>query len=213
MTRLAADWNRVIAPQDWAAMTRMHESTHVTASEALGIPVSEVWANTDPNIAHGGHYRNGPGDSQMQSVVYLIGAEGGARELRDRGYDDALAHTTVLACGHNDREIVRNLVVPQAAAGGWRVDPDLAYDSALQLLYNAGFQDAAHNVAQAMADQGDRLTGADVRAAIGSYQLSDALWLPTSPELTRAERERDHNPGAGPIGPAPARDDDLDIDL
>ncbi|KAB7833555.1 hypothetical protein [Streptomyces mobaraensis] len=208
----APGWNSVIAPQDWAAMTRMHESTHVTASEALGIPVTDVWANVDPAVAHGGQYRNGPGDSQLQSVVYLIGAEGGARELRERGYDDALAHTSVLAGGHTDREIVRTVVVPEAAAGGWRVDADLAYDSALQVLGSDGFLDTARTVAQAMADRGDRLTGADVRAAVGSYQLSGDLWLPTSYELTLAEREREPAHSPGPIGPA-APDDDLDIDL
>lgn len=212
MTRLALGWNSAVAPQDWAAMTRMHESTHVTASEALGIPVTDMWADVDPAVAHGGRYRNGPGDSQLQSVVYLIGAEGGARELRERGYDDTLAHTSVLACGHNDREIVRTVVVPEAAAGGWRVDADVAYDSALQVLDSRGFLDAARTVAQAMADQGDRLTGADVRSAIGSYQLSGDLWLPTSYELTLAEREQEADRSPGPIGPA-TPDDGLDLDF
>ncbi|WP_043369076.1 hypothetical protein, partial [Streptomyces griseus] len=113
--------------------------------------------NVDRDVAHGGHYRNGPGDSQLQSVVYLIGAEGGAQELRDRGYDDGIAHTTAVVCGHSDREKVRQ-IVPQAAAGGWRVDADIAYDNALQVLASDGFLDVSRNVAQAMADQGDRLT-------------------------------------------------------
>lgn len=209
-------WCDQVAPSDWAAMTRLHESAHVTASEALGIPVVDVWANPDPAVAHGGQYRNGAGDSQLQSVVYLIGAEGGARELRDRGYDETIAHSCILATGSVDREIVRD-VVQQARAAGWSMDPDLAYDNALQLLDAPGFSDAAHTVAQAMADQGDQLTGADVRAAIGSFRLDGSLWIPTSTELTRADQERSlEQPAAVEedlvLTPS-AADDDFDIDM
>lgn len=200
-------WMRCIHPADWAAMTRMHESSHVTASEALGIPVRDVWANVDPLAAHGGQYRTEPGDAQQQAVVYLIGAEGGARELRERGYDDQLAHVTTLALGHSDREIVRTTVLPEAAAQGYRLDADLAYDNALQLLETEGFTDAAHNVAQALADRGDCLTGADVRAAMRGFQLDGSLWIPTSSDLNPRPLERQ-----SPAPPAPARVPELDLD-
>lgn len=206
------DWHAFVHPRDWAAMTRMHESSHVTASEALGIPVRDVWANVDPHVAHGGQYRNDPGDSQLQSVVYLIGAEGGAKELRERGYGDRLAHMSTLALGHSDREIVRNVVIPEAAAGGYRLDPDIAYDNALRLLDSPGFSDAAHNVAQALADRGDSLTGADVRAAMGDFQLDNSLWVPTSAELNPRPLDR---PGPAPPVPAPvpAQSPEPDFDL
>jgi hypothetical protein len=206
-------WERAIHPRDWAAMTRMHESSHVTASEALDIPVTDVWVNTDRNVAHGGQYRNGAGDAQLQSVVYLIGAEGGAQELRERGYDERLAHGSTLACGYADREIVRNVVIPQAAAAGYRLDPDIAYDNALQILHSPGFQDASHNVAQALADRGDRLTGADVRAAMGGFQLDGSLWLPTSAELNSPDREPGFEPPApSPVPAGPATDQEHDLD-
>ncbi|MGD6757303.1 hypothetical protein [Streptomyces sp. BH105] len=209
-------WQSAIHPRDWAAMTRLHESSHVAASEALGIEVNDVWANVDPRVAHGGQYNNGLGDSQLQAVVQLIGAEGGAKELRERGYGDDIAHTSTILTGASDRERAR-AIQATAAQHGYRIDTDLAYYNALQILDAPGFSDASHNVAEALADRGDRLTGADVRAAIGSFQLDrDGLWIPTASELSP--------PGLAPVNldpqlPAPADpaehdlDDEADIDL
>ncbi|MEU3084076.1 hypothetical protein ABZ697_27655 [Streptomyces albidoflavus] len=185
------DLMRGIDRADWAAMVRMHESAHVTASEALGIPVVDVWANVSPAVAHGGQFRNGPGDSQHQSVVFYIGAEGGAEELRRRGYSPETALTSIDLLGYSDREIVRTEVVAPAAEQGWRIDPEWAHEDAQKVLASPGFWDTAQNVAEAMSDRGDRLTGADVRAAMGSYQLSSDLWIPTSTDIARWDRDRD----------------------
>lgn len=203
------EWQHFVHPRDWAAMTRMHESSHVTASEALGIPVRDVWTNPDPRVAHGGQYRNGLGDSQLQSVVSLIGAEGGAKELRERGYSDRLAHMSTLALGHSDREITRNVAI-ESAAKGYRLDLDIAYDNALRVLHSPGFSDAAHNVAQALADRGDSLTGTDVRAAMGDFHLDQSLWIPTSGELNPRPIEPS---GPAPPRPEPDLNDDFDIDI
>lgn len=206
MDLLQPGWHMVIDPRDWAQATRMHESTHVTASEALGIPVIDVWANVDPHVAHGGQYRNGLGDSQHQATVYAIGSEGGAHELRERGYPDALAHAFTLACGAADRQMAADLI-PDAAAQGYRVDADLAYDVGLQILHSPGFVDTARAVADAMADRGDLLTGADVRAAMGDFELDQGLWLPTSPDITTPEAHQ-HS-----LQPALEYEFDDDIDL
>ncbi|MFI9031153.1 hypothetical protein [Streptomyces sp. NPDC053560] len=169
-------WNRVIDPRHWASMTRMHEATHVTASEALGIPVESVWANVDPTVRHGGQYRTVAGDSQLQTVVYLIGAEGGAQELRDCGYDEDLAHNSVLILGGSDMDKA-SAVIREAGAHGYRLDGARAQADALALLHSPGFKDTAHSVADALACRGDRLTGADVRAAIGDWQLDGSVWV------------------------------------
>lgn len=177
-------WHYAIDPADWAAMTRMHESTHVAASEALGIPVTDVWVNPDRDVAHGGQYNNGPADSQLQTVVYLIGAEGGAQELRSRGYDEDLVRESVVRLGSSDRQIVRQ-VTAEAGAAGYQLDGDRAHHDALNVLHSRSFQDAARNVAQALEDRGDRLTGDDVRAAMGSYQLDNDLFVPAWHQLGR----------------------------
>jgi hypothetical protein len=176
-----APWHHAISPDDWAAMVRMHESAHVVASEALGIPVVDVWANVDRDVAHGGQYRNVSADSQLQSVVYLIGASAGAQELWDRGYPEELA-THSLTLGSNDRAKVEG-VIAEAAAAGYRLDGDRAMHDALVMLHSPGFHDTAQNVADALKDRGDQLTGADVRAAIGSWELDGSLWVPATNEL------------------------------
>lgn len=195
------DWLESIERPDWAAATRMHESSHVTASEALGMRISGVWANPDRDVAHGGQFKQEPAgvDGQRLAVVYAIGPEGGAKELRDRGYDDPTAHLFSVATGRNDRDEIVHRITSESTKFGLRIDGDLAHDTAVQMLASPGFQDAAHNVAEALADQGDRLTGADIRAAMGSFQLDQDLWVPTSYELTDAhpleqhETEPDHD--------------------
>ncbi|MGK4586080.1 hypothetical protein [Kitasatospora sp. HPMI-4] len=179
-------WHHAIDPADWAAMTRMHESSHVVASEALGIPVVDVWANPDRDVALGGQYRNSAADSQLQSVVYLIGAEGGAQELREAGYPEDLVEFSVEALGFNDRAIVEQ-VITDSAAQGYRLDGQRAQHDAVAILHSEGFIDTARNVAQALADQGDRLTGADVRAAMGGWELDGDLWVPAWNQLPPTE--------------------------
>ncbi|MGW6605146.1 hypothetical protein [Streptomyces sp. NPDC055036] len=191
------NWHHTIDPRDWAAMTRQHESTHVAASEALGIPVTQMWANPDINVAHGGNYTNGAGDSQHQSVVYLIGAEGGAEELRDRGYDDDIVHQSVMSLGYSDRQKTHD-VIAQAGAAGYVLDGRRAYDDALAILHSPGFKDVAHNVAQALEDQGDRLTGADVRAAMRGFQLDNSLWVPAWNQLDKEPHHATETPALQP---------------
>ncbi|PJN21155.1 hypothetical protein [Kitasatospora sp. CB02891] len=175
-------WVYAIHPQDWAEMARMHEGAHVAASEALGIPVVDVWVNPNQAVAEGGQYNNGPGDSQLQCVVYAIGAEGGAQHLREAGYPEDLVEFSVKALGYSDR-VITERVAAEAADQGFQLDLRRAQSDALSVLYSDGFLGAARSVAQALADQGDRLTGADVRAAMGGWQLDRNLWVPASYEL------------------------------
>ncbi|MEV7123763.1 hypothetical protein, partial [Kitasatospora griseola] len=163
-------WQHAITPADWAQMTRLHESAHVVASEALGIPVIDVWANVDRDVAHGGQYRNSTGDSQLQAVVYLIGAEGGSRHLREAGYPEGLVHHALGAIGAADRGHAYR-AAQEAAVQGYPLDLACALQDARTLLHADGFLATARRVAQVLADRGDRLTGADVRAAIGTWHL------------------------------------------
>lgn len=192
-------WNKDIDPRDWAAMTRTHEAAHVVASEALGIPVVDVWADVDPTVETGGRYRNGSGDSQLQCVVYNIGSYAGAEELWQRGYPEELAHFSKVVTGRGDRTTVAQ-VIAEAAENGYRLDVERAQRDALAILDSPGFFDTVHNVAQALQDQGDRLTGADVRAAIGTWQLDRDLWVPSTSQLPQPAADL-------------AADDDLEIEL
>ncbi|MFD5565544.1 hypothetical protein [Kitasatospora griseola] len=193
VTNKSHPWVYAISPQDWAEMTRMHEGAHVAASEALGIPVVDVWANPDQAVAHGGQYNNSAGDSQLQCVVYAIGAFGGGQALHEAGYSEDLVEHSITALGYSDR-VKTEKVAAEAAEQGFQLDLRRAHHDALAVLFSAGFLDVTRSVAQALADQGDKLTGADVRAAMGDWQLDRNVWVPASdeffpPPLTREDSD------------------------
>lgn len=224
-----------VSPEDWAAQTRMHEGAHAALSEALGIPIEYVQADPSMDPTTGSRYRNGPGPVDLQAAVYLVGAPAGAQELRDRGYDDEdLLYNTETIGGHLDRGKVWDMIDQ-----GLPVDGDAIQRKVWDIVRQPDFKDAAHNVAQALADRGDRLTHADVVAALGSYRernglLTPAMNLALPPEpappgrtaevLDGANQVTVHGPKVAewppqqrdvtePEPPAPGYEDDFDIDL
>lgn len=178
-----------VDPHDWGEAVRMHEAAHVTLAEAYGIPVLKVQAQPD---MYGGDssYTTAPADVCRQAEVSLIGAPAGTEELRQRGYDDEdLLHNMDLISGNVDRAKVWDYI-----ERGLPVDGHQAQQKAYEVLARPDFQDAAHNVAQALKDQGDRLTRQDIVAAMGSYRENNGLLTPEAREMVlppSARRERE----------------------
>ncbi|MCU4750294.1 hypothetical protein [Streptomyces sp. G-5] len=217
-------WRPYIAPDHYMAANRRHEAAHAVISEALRQPVLEVRAGFQEATNTMGFVHAAPDvvPPQAQAVISLVGAPTEVRHLRQLGYDEEpnLLENIDAMAGSNDRGNVWHRIVR-----GEAIDVRRATATAHSLaLTHSGLDQAISNVAQALQDRGDRLTGADVRAAMRGFELGpDDLWVPHPEEHRgiRSEnahmlREAGYEPAFDPGGGPPAEPDlapDEDFEL